>query len=63
MSIKNVIINTINNSIQSAIGKNSSTTALSSAATFTGSWEQNSRPDVMVSCQTDNDGTLYFDFR
>lgn len=62
MSINNVIINTINNSIQSAIGKNSSTTALSSEATFTGAWEQNSRPGVMVSCQTDNGGTLYFDF-
>jgi len=41
---------------------NSSTAALSSAATFTGTWEQNDYPEVMVSCQTDNSGTLYFDF-
>ena len=41
---------------------NSSTTALGSAETFTGEFEQNDQPDVMVSLQTDNTGTLYFDF-
>jgi len=41
---------------------NSSTSALGSGATFTGTWEENNYPGVMVSCQTDNDGTLYFDF-
>jgi len=41
---------------------NSSTVALGSGATFTGTGEQNDYPDVMVSCQTDNPGTLYFDF-
>ena len=41
---------------------NSSTTALGSGATFTGAWELTSHPDVMVSCKTDNTGTLYFDF-
>lgn len=62
MSLNSVTTNTINTSIQSAIGKNTTTTALGSGATFTGAWEQNDRPDVMVSCQTDNTGTLYFDF-
>ena len=41
---------------------NSTTTPLSSGATFTGTWEQNNLPEVMVSCTTDNSGTLYFDF-
>ena len=41
---------------------NTSTTALGSAETFTGTGELFYDPDVMVSCQTDNDGTLYFDF-
>lgn len=41
---------------------NSSTTPLGSAATYTGTWEQTDRPDVMVSLETDNSGTLYFDF-
>lgn len=41
---------------------NTSTTPLSSSATFTGTGEVNEYPDVMVSCQTDNTGTLYFDF-
>lgn len=41
---------------------NSTKSALGSGATFTGAWETNDRPDVMVSCQTDNTGTLYFDF-
>lgn len=41
---------------------NSSRAALASGGTYTGTWERNSYPDVMVSCQTDSDGTLYFDF-
>jgi hypothetical protein len=41
---------------------NSSTTALGSGETFTGTGELNPYADVMVSCQTDNTGTLYFDF-
>ena len=48
--------------VQSALAVNSSTTPLSSAATFTGTAEQNDCPDVMVSCFTDNGGTLYCDF-
>lgn len=41
---------------------NTSTTPLAGSATYTGTYEQNSYPDVMVSCQTDQAGTLYFDF-
>ena len=41
---------------------NSSTTPLAAGATFTGAWEQNDEPDVMVSCYSDTDATLYFDF-
>lgn len=41
---------------------NTTTTPLSSGATFTGTGEQNDYPGVMVSCITDNGGTLYFDF-
>ena len=41
---------------------NTSTTPLAGGATFTGVAEENAFPDVMVSCQTDADGTLYFDF-
>lgn len=41
---------------------NSTTTPLSSGATFTGEAEQNDLPDVMASCYSDTDGTLYFDF-
>lgn len=41
---------------------NSSTAALGSGLTYTGTWEYSEEPDVMVSCQTDNTGTLYFDF-
>ena len=46
----------------SAIGVNSTTTTLTSGATFTGVGEQNNDPDVMVSCFSDTAGTLYFDF-
>ena len=41
---------------------NSSTTPLSSGATFTGTGEQNQYPTVGVMVKTDNTGTLYFDF-
>lgn len=41
---------------------NSTTTPLSSGATFTGTGEQNQFPDVYVSCITDQAGKLYFDF-
>ena len=41
---------------------NTSTTPLGSGETFTGIAELNAAPDVMVSLQTDNNGTLFFDF-
>lgn len=41
---------------------NTTTTPLGSSASYTGTFEQNRFPDVMVSCITDNTGTLYFDF-
>ena len=41
---------------------NSSTSTLLGAATFTGTSELNTQPDVMVSCYADVAGTLYFDF-
>jgi len=44
------------------LSNNTTITPLSSAATYTGTWEQNNYPDVMVNCKTDNTGTLYFDF-
>lgn len=47
-------------SVQSTL--NTTTTALSSGATYTGTFEQNGYPDALISCQTDNSGTLYFDF-
>jgi hypothetical protein len=37
-------------------------TALIADATFTGTWERNDYPDVMVTCKADVAGTLYFDF-
>jgi len=41
---------------------NTTTTPLATGTTYTGPGEQNSFPDVGVSCQTDQAGTLYFDF-
>lgn len=41
---------------------NTTIVPLGSGETFTGSFEQNNSSHVMVSCQTDNPGTLYFDF-
>lgn len=46
----------------STTGTNTTTTPLSTGATFTGSAELNTFPDVGVSCHTDGGGTLYFDF-
>jgi hypothetical protein len=40
---------------------NKSTTSLNSGETFTGTAEKNTYTDVMVSCKTDQSGTLYFD--
>jgi hypothetical protein len=41
---------------------NTSTTPLGISATFTGTADVNNLPDVMVSCITDQAGTLFFDF-
>lgn len=41
---------------------NTTTVTLGSSATFTGVAEQNPFPDVMCSCFSDTDGTLFFDF-
>jgi len=41
---------------------NTTTTPLSSGATYTGTGEQNDLPQAGVMLKTDNDGTLYFDF-
>ena len=41
---------------------NTTTTPLSSGATYTGSWEKAPSDGVTVSCKADNAGTLYFDF-
>jgi len=41
---------------------NSTTTPLSSGATYTGTGEQVDYPQVGIMCKTDNTGTLYFDF-
>jgi hypothetical protein len=42
--------------------KNSTTTALASAATYTGEWVQNNHEHIAVNCLSDTDGTLYIDF-
>lgn len=47
---------------QSGDTYNTTTTPLGAAATFTGSWEQNGWPSVIVSCQCDSTATLHFDF-
>jgi hypothetical protein len=41
---------------------NSTTTPLSSGATFTGTWEQNNYDHLGLLMKTDQSGTLYFDF-
>lgn len=43
-------------------GENGSITPLGAGETYTGPSEYNREPDVMVSCFTDADCTLYFDF-
>lgn len=41
---------------------NTTTTALGSGATYTGTWERVTADGVTCSLKTDNSGTLYFDF-
>lgn len=41
---------------------NSSTSALSASATFTGDWVQSDLPDMLVVCDTDAGGILYVDY-
>lgn len=41
---------------------NTTTAALGGSATYTGQYEQNTQPEVCVSCISDVAGTLYFDF-
>lgn len=41
---------------------NSTTSPLGSGSTYTGTWELNSLPQVLVMVKTDNSGYLYFDF-
>lgn len=49
-------------SFQSSTGINTTTEALGSSETFTGTLEKNDYPEVGVSCYSDTAGTLYFDF-
>ena len=42
--------------------KNSTKTALLTGETFTGEWEKIETPSIMVSVETDKEGTLYIDF-
>ena len=41
---------------------NNTTVALAAGESFTGGWEKNFFPDVMVSCASSAEGTLYFEF-
>lgn len=41
---------------------NSSTSALSASATFTGDWVQSDLPEMLVVCDTDADGVLFVDY-
>lgn len=41
---------------------NSTTTSLANGATFTGTAEQTTHPDVMVSVKTDQNATYYLEF-
>lgn len=54
--LKNVITGGIRSTL------NSSTATLASGATYTGTGEQNSYSDVMVTVTTDKDGTLWMEF-
>ena len=60
--VPNNFLSVSNQGTVSAIGTNSTITALGSGVTFTGAWELNSYPEVFCMCKTDNTGTLYFDF-
>lgn len=51
-----------NTAVQSEIGQNSSVTPLAASATFTGQWELNTFPDVMIDCIADVTGQLFVDF-
>lgn len=57
-------VNYIPNStaVQSAIGTNSTTTVLGASGTFTGTWELNTFPDVMINCFADVTGSLFIEF-
>lgn len=57
-------VNYIPNStaIQSPIGNNSTDVPLGASATYTGPWEQNPFPDVMISAQTDVFGQLFVEY-
>lgn len=57
-----ILVSSSGSITESPIGTNSTITPLASGATFAGTGEQNNQPDVMVSCTTDNSGTLFFDF-
>lgn len=46
--------------VQSAL--NTSTTLLTASSTYTGTFEQNDYPDVLIQINTDQNGTIYFDF-
>lgn len=64
---ENITVNNLNNPLYVNIpgvqsSANNSSTPLAGSETFTGTAEQNTHPDVMVSCKADADGTLYFDF-
>ena len=49
-----------NQSILSTV--NTTTTTLNASDTFVGEWQRNTLPDVMVSCKTDANGVLFFEF-
>lgn len=53
-------LNVTSASRQSAV--NSTTTSLANNATFTGTWELDNEPDVLVTVRTDQSGILYMEF-
>ena len=48
------------NGVQSSL--NTTTTLLTAASTYTGTFEQNDYPEVLIQANTDQNGTLYVDF-
>lgn len=58
----NAMLKELFDGVGSVSSGNSTTSALGSSATFTGTWELTTAPDVMASVKTDAAGTLYFDF-